>query len=99
MLVPIHMTGDELLAQGPTAIACLLKEFRRSVTADVVASVDEFLSQLHRLEVGPENTRIQRASRTVCFEDFLEALLQAPSALGRMWPPAPVADALSVPIA
>jgi len=94
-LVRIHMTGDKFLAQGAAAIAGLLKEFRRCVAADFVATAHQFPSQLHRLEVGPANARIGGTAGAVCLEDFLEAALQARLTTGGLWPPAArSADAL-----
>ncbi len=80
-LLRIHLPGDEFLAQRAAAIAGLLQELRGGVAADLVAALDQFVSQLHGLEIGPANVRVRRATGAVCLQDVFEGFLQAGLAL------------------
>jgi hypothetical protein len=49
--------------------------------ADLVAALDQFVSQLHGLEIGPANLRVCRTAGAVRLKDVLESFRQAHLAL------------------
>jgi hypothetical protein len=87
-LLWIDVTGDELLAQGPAAIAGPLQELRGGVAADLKAAPQQRASQLHRLEIGPHDARIGGAAGAVRLENVVEGVLQTRLALGHLRSPA-----------